>query len=93
MFEQETTKILSSIREGLKNKDHDVDKKKAHMLKSTSANIGANGLSFFSRKMEVAATNKNAISNLVTIFTKLTKAYIITKKEIKKYIKIINPEV
>jgi signal transduction histidine kinase/CheY-like chemotaxis protein len=93
MFEQETPKILSSIREGLKNKDHDVVKKKAHMLKSTSANIGANGLSFFSRKMEVAATNKNAISNLVTIFTKLTKAYIITKKEIKKYIKIINPEV
>ncbi len=89
MFEQETPKILSSIREGLKNNDHDEVKKKAHMLKSTSANIGANGLSFFSRKMEVAATNKNAISNLVTIYTKLTKAYIITKKEIEKYIKII----
>ena len=91
MFEQETPKILSSIREGLKNKDHEEVQKKAHMLKSTSANIGANGLSFFSRKMEVAATEKQAISALVTIFTKLSKAYAITKKEIEKYLSIINP--
>ncbi len=91
MFEQETPKILSSIREALKNKDRDEVKKKAHMLKSTSANIGANGLSFFARKMEVASTNKNPISDLVTLYTKLTKAYIITKKEIEKYILIINP--
>ncbi len=89
MFEQETPKILSSIREGLKNKDHEEVQKKAHMLKSTSANIGANGLSFFSRKMEVAATEKQAISALVTIFTKLSKAYAITKKEIEKYLSII----
>ncbi len=89
MFEQETPKILSCIREGLKNNDCEEVKKKAHMLKSTSANIGANGLSFFSRKLEVAAANKNAISNLVTIYTKLTKAYLITKKEIEKYIQTI----
>ncbi len=85
MFEQETPSILKKMHMALKNNNFDEVEKMAHMLKSTSANIGANGLSFFSRKMELGS-NKGEKEQLVAIFTKIKKAYVLTSKEIKKYI-------
>ncbi|VAW40102.1 sensory box histidine kinase/response regulator [hydrothermal vent metagenome] len=85
MFEQETPSILNKMRTALKNNNFGEVKKMAHMLKSTSANIGANGLSFFSRKMELAAVNAEK-HQLIIIFNKTKKAYILTSKEITKYI-------
>ncbi|MCF6318100.1 MAG: ATP-binding protein [Proteobacteria bacterium] len=85
MFEQETPSILKKMYIALKNNNFDEVGKMAHMLKSTSANIGANGLSFFSRKMELGS-NKGEKEQLVAIFTKIKKAYVLTSKEISKYI-------
>lgn len=86
MYEQETPNILKSMYLALKNNDVEEVEKMAHMLKSTSANIGANGLSFFSRKMEVASKNKK-IYLLLENYSKIKKAYVLTRKEIAKYIK------
>jgi len=85
MFEQETPSILKKMHKDLNNNNFDDVEKMAHMLKSTSANIGANGLSFFSRKMELASRKGNK-EQLIIIFTKIKKAYVLTSKEISKYI-------
>ena len=85
MFEQETPSILKKMHMALKNNNFDEVEKMAHMLKSTSANIGANGLSFFSRKMELGSS-KGEKELLVAIFSKIKKAYVLTSKEISKYI-------
>jgi signal transduction histidine kinase/CheY-like chemotaxis protein/HPt (histidine-containing phosphotransfer) domain-containing protein len=85
MFEQETPAILNKMKTALTNGSiHEVEKM-AHMLKSTSANIGANGLSFFSRKMEISAGKDNN-SELLSLYPKIKKAYLLTSKEIAKYI-------
>ena len=86
MFEQETPSILKKINIGLQNKNFEDIQKMAHMLKSTSANIGANGLSFFSRKMELAAKNEHQ-DELFILYNKVRKSYILTTKEIAKYVK------
>jgi signal transduction histidine kinase/CheY-like chemotaxis protein/HPt (histidine-containing phosphotransfer) domain-containing protein len=85
MFEQETPAILYKMRTALKNNSIGEVEKMAHMLKSTSANIGANGLSFFSRKMEICAGEKNN-SELLSLYPKVKKAYLLTSKEIAKYV-------
>jgi signal transduction histidine kinase/CheY-like chemotaxis protein len=85
MFEQETPSILKKMQQALKGNKFDEVEKMAHMLKSTSGNIGANGLSFFSRKMELASS-KGDKQNLLETFTKIKKAYVLTSKEISKYI-------
>jgi len=85
MFEQETPSILKKMSSALKNNNLDEIKKMAHMLKSTSANIGANGLSFFSRKMELAAEHSES-KQLNIIINKIKKAYMLTSAEIAKYI-------
>ena len=59
-------------------------RKNAHNLKSSSANVGAQGLSFFARKIELAATTKNK-DNIHELYPKLKKALSLTLKEIKKY--------
>jgi signal transduction histidine kinase/CheY-like chemotaxis protein/HPt (histidine-containing phosphotransfer) domain-containing protein len=84
MFEQETPTILSKIKTSLQNNNFDEVKKMAHMLKSTSANIGANGLSFFSRKLELASDTKDR-NQIIGIFNKIVKAHALTKNEIVKY--------
>ncbi|MFK8011548.1 MAG: ATP-binding protein [Marinicellaceae bacterium] len=86
MFEQETPTILRKMRAALETKNTEEVQKMAHMLKSTSANIGGNGLSFFSRKMELAA-NSHELKQMPIIFDKIKKAYMLTSKEITKYIK------
>ena len=86
MFEQETPTILKKINAGLQSKNFEDIQKMAHMLKSTSANIGANGLSFFSRKMELAAKNEHQ-DELFILYNKVRKSYILTTKEIAKYVK------
>lgn len=85
MYEQETPNILKEMFVALKNNNLEDVEKTAHMLKSTSANIGANGLSFFSRKMEVSSKEKK-FSHLIETYSKIKKAYILTRKEIAKYI-------
>ena len=85
MFEQETPSILKKMQTALKHNNFDEVEKMAHMLKSTSANIGANGLSFFSRKLELGSNNGNK-DEMVGTFTKIRKAYVLTSKEISKYI-------
>ncbi len=85
MFEQETPSILKKLNTALRNGNIDEIEKMSHMLKSTSANIGANGLSFFSRKMELAAKN-NSTEELPVLFSKVKKSYTLTSKEIVKYI-------
>ncbi len=85
MFEQETPAILNKMKIALKSRNIEEVQKMAHMLKSTSANIGANGLSFFSRKMELAANNRED-KVLVPTYNKINKAYSLTSVEIKKYI-------
>lgn len=85
MFEQETPTILRKMRTALQTNNADEVQKMAHMLKSTSANIGGNGLSFFSRKMELAADTKQ-LSQMPIIFNKIKKAYVLTSKEISKYV-------
>ncbi len=89
MFKQETPTILADIRDGLKGRKLTEVQKKAHMLKSTSANIGANGLSFFSRKLELSATEKRPIGELVATYKKISKSYLLTKNEIDKYIESV----
>jgi len=86
MFEQETPSILKKLNAGLQSKNFEDIQKMAHMLKSTSANIGANGLSFFSRKMELAAKNEHQ-DELFILYNKVRKSYILTTKEIAKYVK------
>ncbi|MCF6288722.1 MAG: ATP-binding protein [Proteobacteria bacterium] len=85
MFELETPSIIKKINTALNNNNFADVKKMAHMLKSTSSNVGANGLSFFSRKLELAADNKDK-QQLLIIFAKIKKAYMLTSKEIIKYI-------
>ena len=85
MFEQETPTILKKMGIALKNNNFNEVKKMAHMLKSTSANIGANGLSFFSRKLELAADQSQKLQ-LMEIYQKIRRAFILTSKEITKYI-------
>ena len=85
MFEQETPAILNKMKIALKSRNVEEVQKMAHMLKSTSANIGANGLSFFSRKMELAANNRED-KVLVPTYNKINKAYSLTSAEIKKSI-------
>ena len=85
MFEQETPTIIKKMYTALKNNDNNEVQKMAHMLKSTSANIGGNGLSFFSRKMELAADSKQ-FDQMPDIFNKIKKSYVLTSKEITKYI-------
>jgi signal transduction histidine kinase/CheY-like chemotaxis protein/HPt (histidine-containing phosphotransfer) domain-containing protein len=85
MFEQETPAILYKMKTALRNSSIGEVEKMAHMLKSTSANIGANGLSFFSRKMEISA-GKNQNSELLALYPKVKKAYLLTSKEIAKYV-------
>jgi signal transduction histidine kinase/CheY-like chemotaxis protein/HPt (histidine-containing phosphotransfer) domain-containing protein len=85
MFEQETPSILKKMGVALKNDNFNEVKKMAHMLKSTSANIGANGLSFFSRKLELAA-DQSQKQQLIEIYQKIRRAFILTSKEISKYI-------
>lgn len=85
MFEQETPTILKKLNTALRNNNIEEIEKMSHMLKSTSANIGANGLSFFSRKMELAAKN-NTVEELPVLFSKVKKSYTLTSKEIIKYI-------
>ena len=85
MFEQETPTILKKMNTALQTNNSEEVQKMAHMLKSTSANIGGNGLSFFSRKLELAA-DTNQTSQMPVIFNKIKKAYILTSKEISKYI-------
>lgn len=87
MFEQETPTILNKMKSALKSNNFDDVEKMAHMLKSTSANIGANGLSFFSRKMEIGAGKKEK-EQLLSLYPKIKKAYLLTSKEIAKYITI-----
>ncbi len=89
MFEQETPAILNKMKIALKNRNIEEVQKMAHMLKSTSANIGANGLSFFSRKMELAANNKEE-NVLVPTFNKISKAYSLTSAEIEKYMQSLD---
>ena len=84
MFEQETPAILNKMKIALKNRNIEEVQKMAHMLKSTSANIGANGLSFFSRKLELAANNKEE-KVLIPTYNKINKAYSLTSIEIAKY--------
>jgi len=86
MFEKETPDLIKKMRIALKGERFEEIQKMAHMLKSTSANIGANGLSFFARKMELAAEVSNG-SQLEEIYTKIRKAYALTSPEIAKYIK------
>lgn len=88
MFEQETPDILVKMSNALKNNNFEEVRKMAHMLKSTSANIGANGLSFFSKKMEMAAINTQE-RELPIIFGKIKKVSVLTSKEIKKYIQTL----
>jgi len=85
MFEQETPTILRKMQAALQTNNAEEVQKMAHMLKSTSANIGGNGLSFFSRKLELAA-DSNQVKEMPVIFSKIKKAYVLTSKEINKYI-------
>ena len=85
MFEQETPTILKKMGTALQTNNSEEVQKMAHMLKSTSANIGGNGLSFFSRKMELAADTKQ-LKEMPIIYNKIKKAYVLTSKEISKYI-------
>lgn len=87
MFEQETPTIIKKMRTAIQSHNYGDVEKMAHMLKSTSANIGANGLSFFSRKMEIAASNSEG-KVLVETYNKIKKAYILTSKEVAKYVSI-----
>ena len=84
MFEKETPNILAQIEEALKTKNYNDVRKMAHMLKSTSANIGAKGLSFFSRQLELTASKEN-LNELVGIYKKIKKSKMLTSHEIKKY--------
>ena len=84
MFENEAPIILRKIKSAITSNDFQRVKKKAHMLKSASANVGANGLSYFARKMELASMSKNK-TELVALFNNIKKAYLLTMKEINKY--------
>jgi signal transduction histidine kinase/CheY-like chemotaxis protein/HPt (histidine-containing phosphotransfer) domain-containing protein len=84
MFEQEAPVILRKIKSAITSNDFSRIKKKSHMLKSSSANVGANGLSYFARKMELASMGKNK-TELIALFNNIKKAYLLTMKEINKY--------
>lgn len=84
IFETEAPKILKKMHSAVSTFDYVEIGKNAHDLKSSSANVGANGLSFFSRKIELAASSKSD-SSIQEIYLKLKKSLALTLLEIKKY--------
>ncbi len=84
LFKQESPMLLRKMRKYLLENDFSGVKKIAHTLKSTSANIGANGLSYFCKKMEFAAVNQEK-DKIEQLLDKIKKSYLLTIREIEKY--------
>jgi len=84
LFKQESPALLKKMQNKQTEKDFPEVQKIAHTLKSTSANIGANGLSFFCKKMEQAAMQGN-VKQMSDLQEKIKKSYLLTIREIKKY--------
>ena len=84
LFKQESPALLKRMQHGQKQQDFPEVQKIAHTLKSTSANIGANGLSFFCKKMEQAAMQGDTVQ-MSDLQEKIKKSYLLTVREIKKY--------
>ncbi|WP_395373979.1 ATP-binding protein [Marinicella sp. W31] len=84
LFKQESPALLKKMQHKQSQNDFPEVQKIAHTLKSTSANIGANGLSFFCKKMEQAAMEKN-VAQMSDLQEKIKKSYLLTIREIRKY--------
>lgn len=84
LFKQESPVLLKQMRVQQIQKNYPELQKLAHTLKSTSANIGANGLSFFCKKMEQAAMIEDH-AKIIDLHEKIKKSYLLTIREIKKY--------
>lgn len=85
LFQQESPEMLEKLRQFNDTKDFSEARQLAHTLKSTGANVGAVGFSHFCKKIEHAAMEENLYEVTINI-EKARKAYILTVKEIKKYL-------
>ncbi len=84
MFLKETPRIIKTIDHHITAKNFDEIKQLAHTLKSTSANIGAKGLTHFCKQLEQAAIqSQDALVSKIQV--KLKKTYQVTLQELKKY--------
>ena len=84
LFQQESPEMLDQLKTF--NQTHDFSEARliAHTLKSTGANIGATGFSYFCKKTEAAAMEGNQ-SEVLQNIEKVRKSYVLTVNEIKKY--------
>lgn len=84
LFQQETPDMIATLQNFKTNGDFEQVRQLAHTLKSTGANIGATGFSYFCRKLEAAAI-KNQSDIMIDQIDKVAKSYRLTVQEIKKY--------
>lgn len=84
LFQQETPDMIAKLKCFNTDGDFEQVRQLAHTLKSTGANIGATGFSYFCRKLEAAAIGKQT-EVVKDQIDKVSKSYRLTVQEIKKY--------
>ncbi len=89
LFQQETPDMIATLKTFKTDGNFEQARHLAHTLKSTGANIGATGFSYFCRKLEAAAIGKET-EKVKDQIDKVTKSYRLTVQEIKKYQQQVN---
>ncbi len=80
IYLESAAQLMASIRAGVQAADNDKVRKAAHTLKSSSANLGANGLAELCKKLELAAranaiaTDAPALSEVETEYARVCAA-------------------
>ncbi len=84
LFKQDAPGTLRHMRQALQTKNLAELRTLAHSLKSSSANIGARGLSYFCKRMEAEALSGD-MQRLNALMENIKKSYLLTVREIDKY--------
>ncbi len=84
LFKQDAPGTLRHMRKALQSRNLAELRTLAHSLKSSSANIGARGLSYFCKRMEAEALSGD-MERLNALMENIKKSYLLTVREIDKY--------
>lgn len=84
LFKQDAPGTLRHMRKALQTRNLAELRTLAHSLKSSSANIGARGLSYFCKRMEAEALSGD-MDRLNALMENIKKSYLLTVREIDKY--------
>ncbi len=84
LFKQDAPGTLRHMRKALQTRNFQELRTLAHSLKSSSANIGARGLSYFCKRMEAEALSED-MQRLNALMENIKKSYLLTVREIDKY--------